>query len=138
MRAYVVTGNIRDELLVAIGLTIENETELLFLERGSVAFAAEEDAEFERHVEARELIDRIKPDFRDVVNAKLALFDDALNLREPNIARVIRFTCTASYKAKIMDREHNGVKDRGVSVVKRTVDEDVVRLELRHEADGGC
>jgi hypothetical protein len=64
------------------------------------------------------------------VNAVSALLNDARSFSEPHFAGVVDFERTAS-EAEAIDREHNGVKDWFVRVVKRAIDKNVFASQTR-------
>ncbi len=88
--------------------------------------------EFQGHVEPRELMLPVELDGRYVVDSVLALFDDALNLREPDISTVIFFPRGACKEAQIGDRKHYRVENRLIPFVEGTIHENVI-FGINHE-----
>lgn len=80
MRTNIVTSNIRDELLVAILFDIENQAYFLALLVAVESLASEKEAQLQRHVESRQAMNSIETHFRDVMNAELAVLNDAFDL----------------------------------------------------------
>jgi hypothetical protein len=83
----------------------------------------EEDAELERHVETREMIDRVERRAGQVMDAERAVSDDLVELLDPYLAPVIAFEGAASDKTALVDREHECVKEFQIVAVERDVDE---------------
>lgn len=54
MRSDILTGDIRDESLIAVLLGIQDKTDLGAVRRPAKSPCAEKNAEFERHVETRQ------------------------------------------------------------------------------------
>lgn len=119
-------GEIGDEALVAILLDIEDQRALSRLFLVAEAARAEEDAEFERHVEAGQAIDRIELGAREIVDAVPAFLDQAVELVDAGLAAIVELAGRASLEAAGMDGEDQRLEDRCIIRVERAVDEDVV------------
>ena len=65
-------------------------------------------------------------DSRYVVDSVLALFDDALNLREPDLSTVVFFPRRARHKAQISDRKDDRIEHGFVPLVEGTIYENVI------------
>lgn len=119
----VLTGDVRHESLVAIGLDVQHEAALLRLRRVTEALGAEEQPEFQRHVEARQG-SRIQFCARNVVDAKRTVLDQLLDLRDPGAARVDRLQGAAWPEAAAQNGEDDCVKKGEIGAIERAVDED--------------
>lgn len=91
-------------------------------------------SEFQRHIEARQIISGTKFSARKIVNAVTAFFNDAQYLRQSVFDGVAQFKGAAGAKASIVNREYDGMKKWPISIVKRTVDEDVAFVIGRSHA----
>src|ERR1700730_15106926 len=88
----VMGGNVREELLIAVRFAVENQAVLGLVGPRPEALCTAEDAELERHVEARELGVGVKFGTRDVVDSEAAagnqfeyLFDEHLAENTPAV-----------------------------------------------------
>ena len=61
-----------------------------------------------------------------VVDSVPALFDDALNLREPELSTVVFFPRGACDEAQIGDRKHYRIEHGLISLVEGTVYENMI------------
>ena len=138
MASNVVTGNVGDELLVAVLFDIEYERHLLCLRLPTKTPASEEETQFQRHIKPRQVIYGVEAYFRYVVNTKLALFNDALDLRKPAFARIVGLASASCNETQIEDSKRDRIENGLVTRVEGTVDKDVVTIKyLRHAEDSG-
>ena len=108
----VLASNVRNELLEAIPLHIEDETRLLPLLSTPESFGTQKDAEFKWHVEARKTGCSIWLRSTNIVNTKLARADDLCDLLDPNFACIVDFACTSSDVAAVMNGEDESFEER--------------------------
>ena len=121
----VLAGDIRDVALIAISLFVENNASFRFLALCTKAFGGEKYAELQRHVEARQRSTRVDLGSRNVMNAVTARCDNCANLVESIFGAIIRFKRTAWPKAGPDNDENDGSEKSLITLVERTVDEDV-------------
>jgi hypothetical protein len=119
-------GQVRDELLIAILLDVEDQQTLFPLSLAAIAPAAEEYSQFERHVESGQAVGAVELGPRQVVNAVTALDYDIVQLFQPHLPPVVRFPRRAGPESTGGDAEYERLEKRGVVVVEGAVDEDVV------------
>lgn len=127
MRLDVHAGEIRDEHLEAILLGIENHAALLRLIVITEALGAEEDPEFERHVESGQIIDMVEFCAGEVMNAVPTLSDDPVKFVNPSLGRIIHLAGASRTEAAGEDSEDERLETDREGVVKRTVYENVAR-----------
>jgi hypothetical protein len=125
MGGDILTGNVGDEFLVAISIGVEDQAVLALLPSGAEPQRAQEHAEFERHVEARQAVRRVEFRARDVVDAEAAFRDDLRNAVDANLAGVVNFKRAAGNEPTVEDRKHNRSKKRLIGLVEGAIDEDV-------------
>jgi hypothetical protein len=136
VRVDVLSSDVGDEDLIAVWIRIEDQRHFVTLKLASVSLATEKQSEFQRHVEAGEFMLFVELDGRYVVDSVLALLDDALNLREPELSTVVFFPRGACHEAQVGDREHDRIKYRFVALVKRAVHENLIAWANHAEAAG--
>src|SRR5260370_14928053 len=112
MRPDILTGDVGNELLVAVLIVIEDERPFLPLIFGSIPLAAKEESEFEGHVEARQSGHGIQRHSRKVVYAVAALFDHSFDLVYSKIPSILFLEGAACDKAQVIHREANRVEQR--------------------------
>lgn len=88
MSGNILTRDVRAKLGVAVSLTVENEAILSALSAGAILLGAQEEAQFERHVEPRESGDGIELSPREVVDAELTLSNDLGDRLKANAAAI--------------------------------------------------
>jgi hypothetical protein len=115
------------ELLITIWLAVKDQQPLLTLPRPAVAFGAHENPRLQGHVEAWKLVDSIELGAREVMNAVPTLLNETVQLLAAGLSPVVKLTSRSGEEAAGANPENQGSKGFGVVVVKRTVDEDVVR-----------
>jgi hypothetical protein len=95
----VLAGNVGNEALIAMEFGIEDYAAFASM-RGSALYAkAQEDAEFEGHVEPRQRRIAVTLGARNVVNPIIALGNYGTKLLEPVLPSVIGLPRAASAKA---------------------------------------
>ena len=65
------------------------------------------------------------------MDAESALLDDAQQLVDADLPRVVHFQRAARSEATVEDREHEGLEKVPVGVIERAVEEDVGRVVAR-------
>jgi len=63
------------------------------------------------------------------VDSVSALLNDARDFSEPHFTGVVNFQCTPGDEPEVIDREQNGIKNRLVRFVKRTIYKNVFTLQ---------
>lgn len=91
MGVDVHAGEIRNKLLVSVLLGVKDEQALLALAGRSIVFGAHKDAQLQRHVESRQVVDGIRFGTRKVVNAVTTFLDEAVELLDSRLPAVIKF-----------------------------------------------
>jgi hypothetical protein len=91
VRLNILTGNIGNKFLIAIFLAIENNTDLTLVFPTTEFPRAEKEAQFKRHVEARQGRRAIAFGARNIMLAILALGDNATDFVQTIFGRVICF-----------------------------------------------
>ncbi|MFL6846639.1 MAG: hypothetical protein ACJ8ER_17370 [Allosphingosinicella sp.] len=129
MSVYVRPCEVRNELLIAIGLDVEDQDPFQLLHGPSIALGAQEDAQLERHVEARQPVGRVQLGAAEVVHAVATFGDDPEQFVEARLPAVVHLPGRARLKPAGEDREDQGAEHRRVFGIERTVYEDVVRRE---------
>lgn len=91
VRADVLAGDVRDEFLESVTLSIEDQTDFLFLNAGSEFFGRQKHPEFERHVEPWELAGLVDFSSGDIMYSQPATGNEPKNFRHANLTRVVNF-----------------------------------------------
>jgi len=123
VRANVLPGDIRDELLVSVRLTVENKSTFPPLNPDPEPFRGQEYSELQRHVEARQPVLAVELGAGQVMDGKPTLFDDREDRVDTNLAAIIYFKGAANAKATMDHGEHNRPEQRPVGIIERTIDE---------------
>ena len=129
MRPNILAGDVGYELPVAVLLAVKDQYSFVALVLRPASLAAQEKAEFQRHVEARQPGDRIQRYGGEIVYAVAALFYDPLDSREANFAGIVIFQSAAGHEAEIIDGKGDSIEYRLVARVKRTVYENMSALD---------
>ncbi len=87
----VLSGNVGHELLVAIGLAVEDEAVLGFVLPSAKSLCAEEDAEFERHVESGQSGVSVGFGAGDVVDTESTGFNEPEDFLDAYLCRIVNF-----------------------------------------------
>lgn len=133
MSVDVLSGQVRNEPLIPVWLAVNYETGLCALYPVTKLFAAEEQSEFERHIEAREQRDCIRFGSRYVVNAVPAFGDCPEDLVVPILCRIADFKCASCCKASVVHCEDQRVKEAFVLAIEWAVYEyAVLVVSKRH------
>ncbi len=122
----VLSSDVGDENLIAVGICIENQRDFVTLTAVSVSLATQKQSKLQWHVEARKLMLAVELDRRYIMHSVPALFDDALNLREPELPTIIFFPGGACNEAQIGDREHDCIENGFISLIKWTIHENLI------------
>jgi hypothetical protein len=131
MGVDVHAGEIRNKLLVSVLFGVKDEQALLALAGRSIVFGAHEDAQLQRHVESRQVVDGIRFGTRKVMDAVTTLLNEAVELLDSRLPAVIKLARGARLKTTGANGEDQRAKGLGVSVIEGTVDEDVIRRDGR-------
>jgi hypothetical protein len=121
----VLPRDVGDELPVAVLIGVEDQRALPVLVFRSIPLTAEEQPEFQRHIKPRQVRGWIQSYSREVIDSEAALFNHALDLRQPEVRSIVFLQSTARNETQIVHCEDNGVEDRLVAGIEGTVDEDV-------------
>jgi len=121
----VLSRNIRNERLETIGFSVEDQAVFTTMRRATKPFCTNEESEFQRHIEARQLRAGIEFGAREVVDAETTLTYEIAYLVDPNLAAVVHFESTSWYESAVHNGEHGCVEKRSISVVEGTINEDV-------------
>ncbi|HYD87918.1 MAG TPA: hypothetical protein VEA80_10615 [Vitreimonas sp.] len=131
MFADVHSRQVRDESLIAIAIDIEDETTLLPLRVFSELLRAQEDAKLQGHVEPWQPVLRIEFGSGEIVNAKPALADNAIQLLDAGLTGVFEFKRRSRSKLARENREDQRIKNGLVVFIERAIDEHIVRRRGR-------
>src|SRR6266540_607433 len=124
MLVDILTAQVRNELLEAVLLGIENQKRLVLVSSAE-CLAAKIDPELQRHVESRQYACHIQLCPRSVVYGEARLRNEFEDLLQSDLAGIQSFASTLRSKACLMNRENDGFEDRRICGVERTVDENV-------------
>lgn len=124
----VLTGKVGDELLIPIGLRVEDQCPLLRLVRRPMSLAAQKKAEFQGHVESWEATTEL--DSREVMNTKTTFRDHALDFGETGFCGVILLQCASGRNAKVVHGKNNSLENRPITLIKWAIDEDVATFDF--------
>ena len=119
-------------MLIAVPFPVEDQAVLSFVDPGAEALSPEEDSKFKRHVEPRQVGARIQLGARDVVETKATTLHEFKYPIDPDLTGIGDFKGTMRDIAAIGDCEDQRVKERPVSLVEWTINEDaevIVRLD---------
>jgi hypothetical protein len=111
MRMDVLTGYVGDEFSVSEFFAVENDATLRLLGPSAVPFGAGKQAEFQRHVESRQLRPGIRLGARNVVDAVATLSNDLANLLQSILGTVVGFESAAGPKTGPQDHENQARKN---------------------------
>jgi len=131
VRNRVDATEIGNEHTIAIGFDVEDHRPLQSMRLSSETPCCQEQPEFKRHVEPRQLRHGIEFGSRKVVNSVTGLLNQTKNLVEPDLTSVIDLTCGACPKAACHDREYDRIEYRGVVTVERAIDKYAGRVVCR-------
>lgn len=122
--ANILSRNIGAEFLIAIRFAVEDETSFPALRAIPEFPCAQENAQLERHVEARQTIVRVERRSGQVVYPELALADDPIEFVDSDLSAVLGLERTSGYETTVVDREYECAQKFLVPSVKRNVDKD--------------
>ena len=105
----VLPRDVREIFLVAISLRLEYQAALVALRRLPEVAGVEKHAQLEGHVEAGQCVDRVVLDPQNVMNAELALVDQAVDPIDPRGTRLFGLKSAANGVAAVNDREDDRV-----------------------------
>jgi hypothetical protein len=86
---------------------------------------AQKQAQFKRHVEARQRRDSVRLGARDIMHAVAAFVDDSAYLLEPIDRRIVGFKSTPRSETTSNEGEYRRVEKQPVAIVERAIDENV-------------
>lgn len=89
MRTNILPGYIRNKLPVSVLFAVQYESSFFALIPQSKPPATEEQAEFQRHVKAREIRGGVERDGGEVIDSEPALLDHPFDPGEAKISRVV-------------------------------------------------
>ena len=110
MRGRVLSRDVRTELRVAITVPIQNQADLSPLRSVPERLGSEEQPQFKRHIESREVGLGVELSSGDVVDAELTSANKAKDLVEPNLTGVLNLKGRPRHKAAVMDRKNYGIE----------------------------
>jgi hypothetical protein len=122
----VLAADIGQKFLVSVWLLIEDHADFLPVMPVSKALATQEQPQLERHIEARQFIDRIELGARNVVDAEFAARDNPNDFVHSNLPAVRDFQGTARREPAIYDGEDRRMEEAPVLEIKGTVDENAL------------
>src|SRR5262245_321295 len=118
MGVNVLPGDVGDEFLVPELIAIQDEALFGLLALVAVAAGAEEDAKFERHVEAWQPVLRVETGAADVVDAIAALLDQGHDLVDARAASVIDFAGATRGETATHDGEHLCIEEFLIAAIE--------------------
>lgn len=122
--ANILPGNVGTEFLIAIGFAVKDQTYLPALPAISEFPCAQEDAQLERHVEARQTIARIERRPGQVVYPELALSNDRIEFLDSNLGAIVGFKRASRYQTTVVDRENECAEELLVASIEGNIDKD--------------
>jgi hypothetical protein len=133
MGVNVLARDVGDIALEPIALAVEDDAGFQAMLWAAVFPGAQEQAKFERHVEARK--GRVSIDFgpRDVVNAITAFPNDLTDFVETIVRRIIPLKRATRHESGADDRKNGGVEKDLISVIEGAINEDMA-APVRHLA----
>ncbi|MDR7103971.1 hypothetical protein [Croceicoccus sp. BE223] len=120
-------GEIRDELLIAEALNVEDQQPLVVLGAVSVALGTEEKTEFKGHVEAGEVVISVEFGPREIMDPVPAFLDQPVELLDPSLAAIVQLARRPWAKPACIDCENQRLEDWFEVWVEGTVYENIVR-----------
>ena len=134
MGVNILARNIRKERTVAVRIAVKNQTDLLMLRLIAKAAASQIQTKFEGHVKPRQVGSCAETNRRDVVDAVCTFFDNAHDFFEPHLACVVDVACTSCDESEIVNGKYDGLKDRLIAIVERTIEKDVFTAQSNRHA----
>ena len=122
----VLPCNIRTEISISVTFAIEHQTLFLPVAFRPVPFRSEEEAQFERHVESRQLRVPVDSGTGDIVNPELRLLDQRQDLLDACLSAIGDLECRPRDKTAVMDCKDNGIAEPHIFGIKGNVDEDAI------------
>lgn len=119
----VLPGDIADKLLEPEWISIKHEAGLSALIGDPKSSGDKKQTKFEGHIVPRQTV-FVQFDPRDIVDTPSAVSNQGSDFVDPGLARVVNFKRGTRDEATNEDNKHNGVEQRPISLVERTVDED--------------
>jgi len=110
MGGDVDTGKVGCETLITISVGVQHEHGVIAKRATPEMFHAESDAEFQRHVEARQAAVAIELDPRDVVNAEPAGLEQSQDLLESQFTTIAYLERRPHIEAARQNREDDGIE----------------------------
>lgn len=126
MRRNILARNIRNEGLIPELFSVQNKAYLLFLFVISEVLGSQENAQFQRHVETRQVRGGIEFSSTYIVNTVLALSDDSEDFVYPGLTGILDFESAPWHEATVIDSEYYCEKERAINLVERAVDENAI------------
>jgi hypothetical protein len=123
----VLPGDIRQNLLVAILLLVQDQASFGRQLVGTIKAASQIEAELKWHVESWEWRGARDFNARNVMNGVLRALNQAPDLVESEISGIDLLESGTRKKPAIHYAKHDRLEHRGIPVVERTIDENGVR-----------
>ncbi|MGJ0452095.1 MAG: hypothetical protein ACR65T_02525 [Methylocystis sp.] len=127
VRMNILPGDVRDELLISIFLSVEDERFLTRTFRTEIA-RAKEKAQFKGHVEARQTRRRVQFSVGNIVDAISAFANNTAYFLDPRLAAIVVFSSATRRIAGSHDSEDDGLEKLFIVRRKRTIDKNVLIL----------
>ena len=98
MGVNVLPGNIRNEIPVAVTLSIQNHAAFFLLVAWAKALASKKKPQLKRHIEAWKTGGRVQFHRGKIVDPEFAFLNHPLNLRKSELGCIVVFQSTAGDK----------------------------------------
>ena len=121
MGADVLTAYVRDELLITELLDVQDQAVFLAVVISAVSLGTEEQAEFERHVKARQAVGRIELRAGEVMYPIPAFANQARDLVDPHLAAVVEFESATRLESAVDNCEDDRPEQVAVPRMMKTL-----------------
>ncbi len=125
----VLPANVRNELLVAELLAIEDQKLLARLYTSTKFFRPEKQTQLKRHIESGKSRIRVWLGLRNIVNAVTTLTNNSNYFINSNLTAVVILARASGIKPRALDRKDYCLEVSVVVSRKRTIDKDVVVVQ---------
>jgi hypothetical protein len=121
MGTNILASDVGAKSLIPVFLPVEYQTTLCTVPSLSEFPRAQEEAEFERHIETSKPRRFVQSGTRDVVNSISAIGDETIDLLDPCFATILHFEGTPGHEPAVVDCKNDRAKERTVSLVEGNV-----------------
>lgn len=128
VRPNVLARDVRYKLLISIGLAIENEQTFTTDFSAAVSHSTNKDAQLQRHIETRKLIDRVEPRSGNIMDTEVTLPNQSLDFFKTILAAIFGLKRATRAEATIVDCKNNRPLQRDKFSIERTIDEDIFQV----------